>query len=191
MKRPICISAFLLMAARLASADLFFQPQFSTVNSGDGITIDVMYSGVVSPWLGGYDIDIGYDPALVDLSAVAWPDNFLGVSLRDAIFGTGTVNVAETSLASVADLAAAQTGNDPIRLFELLFIGGPGLGTSPLTFDRVLLADGDGKELAQYGSTPAGSITVTGNGSVPEPSSALWLILGLTSIALLQKRKQG
>lgn len=189
MKRLICTSAFLLMAARLASADLYFQPQFSTVNTGDGITIDVMYSGVVSPWVGAYDIDIGYDPALLDVSAVAWPDNFLGVSLRDAVFGSGTVNVAETSLASVADLAAAQSGNNPIRLFELLFIGGPGLGTSPLTFDRLMLADGNAGVLGA-GNTPAGSITVTGKGAVPEPGSALWLIFGLSSIALLRKRQQ-
>lgn len=189
MKRLICISAFLLMAAQLASADLFFQPQFSTVNTGAGITVDVMYSGVVSPWLGAYDIDVGYDPAIVQLSAVAWPDDFLGISLRDAIFGTGTVNVAETSLASVADLAAAQSGNNPIRLFEVLFIGGPGLGTSPLTFDRVMLADGNANALAA-GNTPAGSITVTGKGAVPEPGSALWPIFGLSSIALLRKRQQ-
>ncbi len=192
MKKLFCL-AVLLLAAQAALADLFFQPQSSAINVGDPITVDVMYSGAVSPWLGAYDIDISWDPAILQIAAVAWPDDFLGSSnLRDAVFNVpgGSVNVSEVSLVSVADLGAAQSGNDPFRLFELLFYGALAPGVSSLTFDRVELADGNGNAL-NAGSIVNGSVTVGGGAAVPEPAT-LWLLLGpaLSGLAILRRRRQ-
>lgn len=193
MKRLIYLGIVLLIAAPLGSADIFFQPQFSTINVGDPLTVDVMYSGTGAPWLGGYDIDVAYDPAILYLSAVAWPDDYLGVpSLRDALFSTpgpGSVNIAEVSmLTDIADLAAAQSGHDPFRLFALVFSPALTPGVSPLTFTRVELTDGDGNSLLA-GNTPAGSVTVLGT-SVPEPGLGMLLLLpALAALMGLRKRR--
>lgn len=190
MKKLLCL-AVLLLAAQLASADLFFQPQSSSINPGDGVTVDVMYSGAVSPWLGAYDIDISWDPAILQIVAVSWPDDFLGApSLRDATFHADLVNVAEVALGSVADLGVAQSGQDPFRLFELLFVGTQTPGVGALTFSRVELADGNGATL-NPGSVVNGSVTVGGGAAVPEPAT-LWLLLGpaLSSLAILRRRRQ-
>lgn len=188
MKRRIGLLVFLLIAAPLASADLFFQPATSTINVGDPISIDVMFSGAASPWLAGYDLFIGYNPTILHLAAVAWPDDNLGVpSLRDAIFGTGTVEVTESSLASGAALEAAQSGNDPFRLFQLLFSGEAAPGVSPLTLDQVLLVDGNGQAL-DGGSARAGSVTVRGN-AVPEPAGLLLLLIPWFGSIVLQRRR--
>ncbi len=184
MKKLICI-AILFLAAQTGSADVFFQPQSSTVNLGDPVTIDVMFSGVGSPWLSAYDITIGWDPAILPVVAVAWPDDFLGSPSigRDADFNVvGSVDVTEASSVSVADLAIAQSGHDPIRLFEVVFSAPLSPGISPLTFEHVMLTDGNGNPLVP-GNTPAGSITVPGGTAVPEPSSLLLLGSGLLSFA--------
>ena len=189
MKKLICSVVFLAAAVPAGwAASIFFQPQHSTINVGDPITIDVMASGVVAPWLGAYDMDISYDPAILHLSAVAWPDDFLGLSLRDAPFLTGGVNVAETSLASVADLEAAQSGHDPFRLFELVFSGALAPGVSPLNFDRILAGDGNGAPLGVQ--TAAGSVTVVGPG-IPEPGTALLILVPvLAGLAVLRRRRR-
>ena len=75
MKGLICIAVFLLLVAPLGSAEpiVFFSPQSPTISVGDSITVDVMISGVVSPWLADYDIVVNFNPALTPIFAVHGP----------------------------------------------------------------------------------------------------------------------
>jgi hypothetical protein len=188
MKKLIVLTVFLAIAAQPGFADIFFQPQFSTINVGDALNVDVKYSGAVSPWLGGYDIDVTYDPTVLSLFGVWWGDNFLAGSIRDATFTPGVVNVAEVSLSGLDDLGNAQSGHDPFRLFTLMFNPALAPGISVLSFQRVDLTDGDGHLLGP-GQTPAGSVTVNGVSGVPEPSAVLlFLIPAFSSLAILRKR---
>jgi hypothetical protein len=188
MKKLIFVSVFfLLIAAQTGSADVFFQPQFSTINVGDPITVDVMISNVVSPWLGAYDIHISYDPAILLLSAGSF-DNFLSPSIRSVDFSTaGSAEVSEVSLASVADLGNAQSGNDPFRLFELIFGSALAPGVSPLTFGVVILTGGNGGSLAS-GNLLNGSVTVQ-VAAVSEPATMLLLSSGLIGLVGYGRKK--
>ncbi len=189
MKKLICLGAILLTAASIGSADILFVPQNSAINVGDPITVSVVFAGAVSSWVGGYDIDIAYDPAILSFSLVTWPNNYLDISLQNHALGVGTVNVAEVSLASVADLGAAQSGHDPLGLFDLVFTG-VAPGVSPLTFTRVDLTDGLGNAFAA-GNMPGGSVTVGGSQAIPEPSSFLLLLVAAGSTVAGLRRRRG
>ena len=188
MKKLICIAVFLLLVAPLGLAEpiLFFSPQSPTISVGNPITVDVMISGVVSPWLGSYDITVDFNSAITPIFGVAWPDDFLGVpSLRDADFSTaGSVRVTETSL-DLGDLGTLQSGKDSFRLFEIMFSQSLAPGTSPLTFTQITLADGNGSPL--LAESINGSIGVGGS-PVPEPGSLL--LLGISAIGALGVRKK-
>jgi len=189
MKKLICLSVFLLIAVQLGSADqIFFQPQTQSGNVGDNFFVDVMYSGAAAPWLGGYDIDIGFVSAILQPFSVSWGGDFLGLStLHDTIMvSPGLANVYELSFSSVSDLGTLQSVQDPFRLFTFQFMGlAP--GTSPLTFDRVDLSDGNGALFSPAGA-PAGSITINGP-SVREPAEWFMLIPMLSGLAFLRFRK--
>ncbi len=182
MKKLICIAVFLLAVAPLGSANpiLFLSPASPTINVGDPVTIDVMISGVVSPWLGSYNIVIGFNPAITPIVAVAWPDDFLGIpsTTRDADFDpVGLVTVTETSLLSPALLGTLQSGNDPFRLFEVVFGQSLASGTSSLTFEQVTLTDGNGNSLASTSTN--GNITV---GATPVPEPGTLILFGVSAI---------
>ncbi len=206
MKKLIFMSVFfLLIAAQTVSADVFFQPQFSTINVGDPLTVDVMISRVSDPWLAAYNLKIGFNPTILPLVAVAWPDHNLGLpTLRDAIFGTGLVTVKEGSpsffgfdptqvpynqiiLPTPGDLAAIQSGNSPFRLFELVFGAALLPGTSTLTFEEVILEDYYGNPLTGQNYL-SGSVTVAA-AAVPEPSTMLLLGSGLLGLVGYGRRK--
>ncbi len=206
MKKLIFLSVFLLLiGAQEGHASIFFQPQSSTINVGDPITVDVMISGVHSPWLAVYDMTVAFDPAILSIAAIAWPDDNLGVpTLRDASFGTpGKVSVQEGPIGywlpsacslypggicpSPSDPGLAQAGHDPFRLFEIVFGGALAPGVSALTFESVFLLDTDLNPLSQ--SANSGDITVPG-APVPEPSTLLLLGAALGGLGGMAWRRR-
>ncbi len=202
MKKLICLIAFLLIGAQIGSAEsIYFSPQFSTIDVGDPLQVDVMISGIKAPWLGGYDIDITFDPAIIGFTGIWWHDGFLGdyftTSTYAGAYSTGVMNAAEISFLPVTaapgdpSLESLQSGSDPFRLFTIFFSSALAPGVSPLSFSRVDLTDGNANWIIlPAGGAQDGSITVQSAG-MPEPGAvSLLLVFGVGSLAIFRRPKR-
>jgi hypothetical protein len=136
--------------------------------------------------IGGFDITVGYDPLLLSFNSVIF-DSYLGDPTTDAIAidtpNSGTVNAYEVSFLSPSVLLQLQP--DDFVLFTLNF-NAIGTGTSPLTFDSVLLSDESGNQIVPT-QLRSGSVDANFN-SVPEPGTILLLGAGLLGLTALRRK---
>jgi hypothetical protein len=166
-----------------------------TVSAGGVATIDLSISGLGSgTQLGGYDLNVGFNPGIVSFASAAFGDPKLGDQLNLEGFGTfssatpgsGTVDLAELSFDSAAVLQSSQAS--AFTLVQLTF-DAKSVGTSALDLSINAVSDAFGNSL-----TPAlsnGSITVTGVTAAPEidPTSALAALALLAgSLAVIRSR---
>jgi hypothetical protein len=163
-----------------------------TVSLGGVATVDLSISGLGSgTQLGGYDLNVGFNPAIVSFASAAFGDPKLGDQLNLEGFGTfssatpggGTVDLAELSFDSIAALQSSQAS--AFTLVQLTFDTNA-VGTSALDLSINAVSDSFGNSL-----TPAlsnGSITVTGVAAAPEMDptnglAALTLLAGSLAVA--------
>ena len=187
MIRKICLFIIwgLIAVAPVRAAVLTVTPSTQEVNVGGTFTFDLQVSGLGGGTsLGVYDIDLGFDPALLSFSTLVFGPGLdvLGLgSLQAVTAGTGAVNLFELSLDSVTDLTALQPS--AFTLASLTFSAlSPGNGLLSLTVNALGDANGD----ALLASVQGAQFTVAA--PVPEPATYSMMIAGLCILGFFIRR---
>lgn len=188
--RSACTMLFCLAAAGNSAhgAILSTSLSSSSVTAGQQFTLDVIVSGLdTGQALGGFDLDLVFNPALLSPDHVLFGDR-LGVvdvdQFTSAVLSPGRTDFAAVSLASEVTLLGLQSG--PFTLAQLVF-DAVGPGTAAIDFDALtapglLLSDQFGNAIAVTASSGA-EIRIAPSGSVPEPATILLFIPGLLTAA--------
>lgn len=184
----------LSMMSTLAAGGVILKlsPTSQTALPGDNISLDLIISGLNAggaPSLGDFDLDIAFDTTKLSFTSYSL-GSFLGVIPSEAddfslgVSG-GLINLAEVSYLTPTDLDSLQ--GSAFTLATLLFhVDVLGSGTSTnVSFSQInALGDGFGNPLV---IDAANSAVISNN--VPEPSSALLILLGLSGLSWLRLRK--
>jgi hypothetical protein len=180
-------------APSLASVILSAASQI--VSQGQLTTIEVNISGLGNGTaLGGFDLNIGFDPSLLGFSSAAYGDPTLGDQLdlegfgtyTDTVTGTGTTEITELSFDSAFALTSLQAAN--FTLASLTF-DALAPGVSPVTLSVNALPDQNGNSIAA--GTVSGLIDIqsAGGAAVPEPGTWLLFCGGLVMLVLRGYRR--
>jgi hypothetical protein len=201
MRRLIGLLAALLLAAGITTAQaavvLSVCNTPASLTVGDSGTVDICIAGLgagTAPSLGVFDLDLGFDPAVLSYSGVSFGDPVLGdqldlFSLGSVFFdtpGAGTVNLFELSLDLESDLNDLQASEFVLARLTFDAIGA---GASSLTLAVNVLGDAAGDQLTDV--TVQGSRLTVGQASespIPEPGTLLLLVLPLIWLARQRHR---
>jgi hypothetical protein len=172
-------------ATSAQAATLTFVPSAQTVVGAGPVTVDLFISGLglgSPPSVGAFDLDVSFDPTILSPTNVVF-SSFLGdpgsgEALTTFSFVSGAVDLAALSLLLPGALDLLQPSS--FRLATLSF-STLAIGTSPLTFSQILVADAFGAPLAV--TATAGSVS-----KVPEPSSLVLISSGVGSLFVLRRR---
>jgi hypothetical protein len=197
--KSLAIGIFIFLAVAVPPAgaiEVVVQPNGQTVGLGQTVAFDIAISGLgngAPPSLGAFDLDLGFDPAILSFDSISFGDPILG-SLLGPIVGslngfsndpvTGLVNQFEISLELPATLDALQP--DSFILTSLTF-SSVGLGTSALDISNLILGDAVGAPLAAD-TIQNGSVTVAA--AAVADSSQTAVLLGLGLIVLYAGRRR-
>ena len=170
----------ILSSPLLADPVLSIAPSTSTVSVGGTVTFDVNISDITN--LSAYQFDINFDPAVA--SAISTMEGSFLVSgggfvpnLIDNV--GGTVSVADTL---IGPLSVSGTGT-----LAIITMSGFAAGTTTLDFANVIFLDPNFNLINP--TLVGGSLTVSST-SVPEPSSFLLLLVGISTLLLWAVKKQ-
>jgi hypothetical protein len=170
------LAALLTFAGLDASAvGISLDPAQSTLSLGESVDVDLIVSGLgdmTAPSLGIFDIDVAYDPGVLQLNFVSFGSELsvLFPSIQIATPSIGSVNLFELSLDAAVDLDANQPGSFTIATltFELV-----AFGSSAITPTVTTLGDGFALPL------PVDSVRGATVSAIPEPSAAVLWAAGL------------
>ena len=164
-------------------------PQSPAVGVGGMFSVDVVAAGLVggsAPSIGTYDLNVGYDAALLSLANVTFGTGLdvLGLgSFQDTSASMpGVANVFELSFDTIAALNSLQP--DAFTLFTLTF-NANSIGTSLFGLTINALGDAAGNPLAADLSNA--SVTVT---PVPLPATPWLLLSGLGVAAVFLRHRK-
>ncbi len=157
--------------------------------SGNSVNLGLVISGLGSasaPSLGGYDFDIGFDPAHLSFDSAVFGDSALGNQLDLFNLGSnyttanvgspGLLNLSELSFDAITDLNTLQA--DSFTLATLNFnVLNP--GASQISIAINVLSDAEGSALLANNT----SVAIT---TVPVPGAA-WLML--SGLGIFSRKK--
>jgi hypothetical protein len=152
-------------------------PSPQIVVGGTSVSVNAVVTGLGNPpSVGSFDIDIGFNSALLSPTSVTFGtllgDPALFEALTDFKFSPGVVNIAEVSLLSNAQLDARQSPN--IILATLHF---QALTSGTATFNYLGGPIDDGNGILLFG------------GKVPEPATVFLTALSLMACAWVSRRR--
>lgn len=185
---PLCAAA--LAGATLGAGDahaapiaLSVQPTTGKFYSGQLIEIEIAIGGLDADDLGGFDLDLDFDPAVIQYQSYS-----LGVELVDPIFGQDDFSDDSNAASGRLQLAEVSwlldfTGQPDAFVLATLSFVAQQPGDSPLTLSRVALSDDLGGVL-DVDSVAGGSV------SVPVPGTLLLLPLGAGLLMMRQTGKR-
>lgn len=196
-------AALLLASMPGSAATLSVYPASSTVTLGSSVNVALNIAGLgdhTAPSLSTFDLDLGFDPAILSYSSAVFGGPVLGdqLDLFGLGFGVGsvfwdtpapgTVKFFEVSLDSIDDLNSLQAGSFTLLTLTFDTIG---IGNSPLNLSINALGDANGDYLAA--DTNNSSLTVAGStvNAVPIPASWLLFASGMLGMGALNKRLFG
>jgi len=167
---------------------LSFEPASQIVPVGESVSVDLVISGLGNysePSLGAFDLNITYNPAILDFTGYTLSSYLGDISLWEAVdlsWGEttlGTINLAELSFLSVSELDSLQPESFTLATltFDTLAIG-----TSSLDISIIALGDAYGNPLSA--DVQSGVIA-----PVPEPATFILIGFGLGGIGILRRRK--
>lgn len=207
MKNLIANLACLLLLLGVAPAQailLAFTPSSQTVASGSMASVSLSIAGLDGATaLGGFDLDISFNPAILSLRGVSFGDPSLGDQLD--LGGRGAVICSpgyDAFLSCPADLAGGM-----INLFELsldtadalndfqldgfilatLWFEALSPGQSNLSVIRLVLPDALGGGL--IAGIQSGRITVAAPNAIPAPSSLALLVVGMVMLRACNEKR--
>jgi hypothetical protein len=176
----IAVAVLAAATAALPAAhaiELTLQPASTSVAPGAGVDVSLVISGLGTggaPSLGGFDLNLSFDPGVLTYGSVTFGDPLLGnqlglgfpsVDAESADTGLGLLNLFSVSLDSVADLEDLQADSFVLASVHFTALGN---GLSALTFSDVLLTDALGDTLSldaiRGGSVRVGVSTVPDGG---------------------------
>lgn len=195
----------LLCAAPAQSILLAFTPSFQTVALGSLSTVSLGITGLggSTTALGGFDLDLSFNPAILSLRGVSFGDSSLGDQLD--LGGSGALICSpgyDTSLSCPADLTGGM-----VNLLELsldapdvlnglqadsfvlatFFFDTLSPGQSSLSVVRLVLADAYGDQL--IADIQPDRITVAAPNAIPSPSSLALFVVGMVMLSLSNGRQ--
>jgi hypothetical protein len=178
--------------APLQAALISVEPVSQTVAVGAPVQVAVTVSGLASgaaPSLSAFDLDLTYDPTVLQFTSLTFGDPVLGdqLDLSAPPLGTvtgydalvpGLVNHFELSLDSVPTLDSLQAGDFKLTVFHFTALAP---GVSPLSVAVNSFGDALGDPLPT--TVAGGNVTV-----VPEPEAAeLLFAAGLTAWVVVRR----
>jgi len=195
----------LLSAAPSQAILLAFTPSSQLVGSGSQATVSLSITGLDGPAtaLGGVDLDLSFNPAILSLRSVTFGDPSLGDQLDLGAAGAlicspsldtspfcppdlpaGMANLLESSVDAPDDLNNSQADSFVLAtfLFDTL-----SPGEAALSVVRLVLADAFGDPL--LADIQSGRITVAAANAAPAPSSLALLAAGMAMLMLCHQRK--
>ena len=178
----------------LAGVVLSVEPPYQAVADGSAVSVSLQISGLgafTAPSLGTFDLDLRFDPSLLDFNSFVFGDPVLGDQLDLSGFGSitgmgttpgsGVVNIYEVSLDSVTDLDNLQ---EPMFTLGILEFQPLQVGISFLFIDINALGDASGDSLPESVTVRAGVISIT-----PEPGSITLVAATLIALVLGGRRR--
>lgn len=190
---PVLLAILLSGAfTSLEAAQLSFEPAGQTVAIGSPVQVALRITGLgvgAAPSLSVFDLDVSYDPAVLQFDSLSFGDPGLGDQLDLSGFGTstvldgatpGVVNHLELSFDSEATLNGTQADAFTLSVFTFTALA-QGVTTLGLTINA--LGDAAGDPLAA--SVVDGGVSV-----VPEPGPTA-LVFAVGTCLWLAVRRRG
>lgn len=195
MKKTALVALVVLTISGTARAALIeLVPASTTVSLGEQFDLALTISGLgdgVAPSVGTYDVDVSFDPSVLQPLSVAIGDPVLGDQLD--LFGLGSIlsvtpsagmlNLFELSLDLPTDLDDLQA---PAFTLATLTFQAIDLGVSSVTPGLNALGDSLGSPI-DFQATGA-QVNVRGSQQAPEPNSLALLVLGVVTAFGLRRR---
>ena len=188
----------LLAGQAWGNIELSLEPSSQTVGLGSLVDVGIRASGGggSAPSLIQFDLNVWFDPAILDFTSATFGDPFLGdqLDLGDPDDNPMSIDVSVGGLVRVSefswDSAALNSSQAGTFILASLSFEAVGLGTSPLemvtnTMYGVLYDSQFGDSLVELSASDTGSVTV-----IPLPGAVLLGALGLGSAAGLLRRKR-